>query len=236
MPKRRSTGAERYFAKRAGRKHNPNAKRHATTREGQGRDVLPPVEPLMRRLELVGVRVTPRDPLAGPMATADLRRHLGQLLRDHGIATVAAEDTLGVLLAAGRLRHGDEDHGLALERHQAGARFAWLHWYELGRPFARAADLQVASEPPEPPKLPPELLDLDSEGRRLYFAHWLRLLQAALARTGRHVQAVVRRCVVHCEMPLPAQLGALRRGLDVLARVAAPRVADLPALTRAEIA
>lgn len=235
MPKRRNlNGAERYFVRRAGRKSNPNAKRRQTTAEGQGRNSPPPIEPMMRKLELVGICALPAG--EGQQATVDHRRDIMRLLHAHGVATIAAEDVLGVLYAAGKLAHGDEDPERGWDRHQAGARYAWVHWYLLGRPFARAADMGVTTPPAPPAKLPPELAELSREDLARYYAMWLRAFESGLSRVGRHAQAVVRRCVVHCEMPAPGHLAALRRGLNALAAVTAPRVADLPALHPAECA
>jgi hypothetical protein len=227
-----------------GRKRALDAKRRATTRVGQGRGQgLPPIETMMRRLEAVGVAVAP-ELSSDPNRLAEHRRVVNDLALKHGIRFVSADHPIDMLHATGRLKDPrppgfggmrPEDQAsieevrreISAARHAAASRFAWLHWHRYGRPFAAAIDPGYASAPPMPSQRPEEWDELSDEERDAWFAMALRWQESALARCGRHVQAVVVAVVAHCAWPRPAQMRALRQGLGALAEVRLPRVDDV---------
>jgi hypothetical protein len=233
---------------RTGRKANLEAKRRATTRAGRRPDAGPPLEVLLRRLEVAGVDTT------YIRRAEDAKR----LLERHRLFGISADHPIDMLHATGRLRdpappdywtlHGSDRADLdeardetALERRNAAVRYAWLHWRRYGRPFAGVIDLGTQSELNEEEIA--ELAakrgrtdgweDLDADARELWYAMALRWMEDALKRAepergGFVVRSTVLAVVIRCLPPLASQLPILRCGLDALARVRLPSPRDVP--------
>jgi hypothetical protein len=173
---------------------------------------------------LLGVHVAP---YVGDDAL-ERRAHYVQtsnLLRKLGMLAVAADHPLDLASASGALAAAGESLAVAEARYRAGKTFGRLWWSRYRPPVARAVDLGANTGARAAPLRDDGLTPAERDERD---AAKFRAMDAALSRCGRHVRAVVIRVVCALEPPRPAQLAALRRGLDAIrnARVE-PVIAEL---------
>jgi hypothetical protein len=238
---------------RAGRKRKEDAVRRATTLGGRRQNLAPPVEMLLHRLAAAGISLA-RAPIEAAVAEDALasrpikgrdwirteaeRRWRGAVFaaaRRLGLMQVGPEYPIDLLHLAGHLAGPGEDPALAAPRAAAAARFADLHWRLFGFPASAQANgyrtptdetaLQAALErarhrgAEEP--LTPEESNWLTEARH-------KAMHGALLRQGRHVAAVTLTVACQCVTPRPAQLAALRLGLQALADAKLPGRWDVP--------
>jgi hypothetical protein len=233
----------RQRARAAGRPQTPPAPTDAPTPrqrapEGQSAEVVrlpvpapetagPPAEGLARRLEAMGVHVPPRGP-GWPEYVRELAREHGLVARDLRAPPLDSGFPLDVLLER-RWLGSRED---AARRHDAGTRFAWLHWLHAGRPFGGAIPLPIAQDPLDG-LVEGETSALTGAERQCSLEWYWRDMRRALTRRGPLVAHVTMATVPHCTMPGGAQLPWLLIGLDALAAVKRP---DLDAVREAVLA
>ena len=238
---------------RAGRKRKLDAVRRATTTEGRRQNQLPPVETLLHRLEAAGLRIA-RRPIEAAVAEEALaarplkgrdwiraeaeRRYRGAVFaaaKRLGLMQIGPEYPIDMLRAAGQLVGPGEDERLAAPRAAAAARFAELHWRLFGYPASAQAN---GYRTPVSEEQLQAVLDraarLDAEDPlTVEERDWLaearhKAMRLALMRQGHHVTAVTLAVACQCQAPRPAQLAALRLGLQALAEARLPGRRDVP--------
>jgi hypothetical protein len=238
---------------RPGRKRKEDAARRATTTEGRRQNLLPPVEMLLHRLAAAGICIA-RAPIEAETAADALsarpikgrdwiraeaeRRYRSAVFaaaRRLGLLQVGPEYPIDMLHLAGHLVGPGEDQGLAAARAAAAARFAELHWRLFG--FPASAQANGYRTPPNE-----ELIQAALDRARRFDAedpltpeasNWLaearhKAMRMALMRQGHHVTAVTLAAACQCITPRPAQLAALRLGLQALADARLPGRHDVP--------
>lgn len=238
---------------RAGRKRKEDAVRRATTTAGRRQNQLPPVETLLHRLEAAGLSIA-KKPIEVAVAAEALaarplkgsawiraeveRRYRGAVFaaaKRLGLMQVGPEYPIDMLHVAGQLVGPGEDAQLAAPRAAAAARFAELHWRLFGYPASAQAN---GYRTPVSEEQLQAVLDraarLDAEDPlTLEERDWLaearhKAMRLALMRQGHHVTSVTLAVACQCQAPRPAQLAALRLGLQALAEARLPGRRDVP--------
>ena len=238
---------------RPGRKRKLNAVRRATTTAERRPNLPSPVEIIRQRLVAAGLCIS-RQPLqvevareaaaSLPPKTIDwinseaerrFRATVFAAARRMGLMQAGPEYPIDMLHAAGQLIGPGEDHELAARRAAAAARYAELHWRLFGYPSS-AHDNGYRS-PPNEEQIQAILeragrLDSD-EPLSPDQSYWLmearhKAMRWALMQRGHHVTAVTLAVVCQCMAPRPAQLDALRVGLQALADARLPTRDEIP--------
>jgi hypothetical protein len=253
---------EEVMALRGRKRSLKTKRRSATTSAARTEHLLPPIETMVHRLAAVGNTTEDMKrsiwadlevwkKTARPVPDADAvkaefdrryRRAVNGAVDRAGLRSAGPEFPVDVLMVRGGLigaGESDPDGEVSQARADVAARFAALHWRLWGYPcpaqdngYNAPLNEEQAQEILERAKQlvdDPPLSQAESQ--------WLaearhKAWRGALLRRGHHVTAVTMSVVCGCQFPRPAQLQALRTGLQTLVDTKLPGRDDIPDMLR----